>query len=251
MAGLVNFRELGGMKTAYGTISKNRLFRSGELVEIGQEDINKLLGDHQLKMIVDFRDKKEVSLKPDVSISGVEYCHIDIMKSIKENTTNLDNISIELNIASADRGMQDIYKEITLDSGSRQGYHDFIIKLKGLAQGATIFHCFAGKDRTGIGAAIVLTILGANRDDIFEDYLQTNKSREAENDLLLGIIEKEKGLNSVQLEGMRRLLSVHESYLETMYRTVEESYGDFEGYIREGLNITDKDTELLRNLYLE
>lgn len=251
MSGLVNFRELGGMKTAYGTIRRNRLFRSGELVEVGKEDINSLIQDHQLKMIVDFRDKKEVGLRPDVTISGVEYCHIDIMKSIKENTTSLDNISADLNISLADRGMQDIYKGITLDSGSRQGYHDFIIKLNEITQGSTIFHCFAGKDRTGIGAAIVLTILGADRDDIFEDYLQTNKSRETANDSILEAIEIEKGFNSQQLEGMRRLLSVHESYLETMYDTAKEAYGDFEGYIREGLSITDKDAELLRSLYLE
>lgn len=63
MSGLVNFRELGGLKTAYGTIRRNRLFRSGELVEVGKEDINSLIRDHQLKMIVDFRDKKRSRVK--------------------------------------------------------------------------------------------------------------------------------------------------------------------------------------------
>ena len=105
--------------------------------------------------------------------------------------------------------------------------------------------------RKGRQFFIVLTILGADKDDIFEDYLQTNKSREAANNLILEAIEIEKGFNSEQLEGMRRLLSVHESYLETMYYTAKEIYGDFEGYIREGLSITEKDAELLRSLYLE
>ena len=59
-------------------------------------------------------------------------------------------------------------------------------------EGSTLLHCFAGKDRTGISAAVILTILGASKDDIAADYLKTNQLRKKENEELLGQLRARK-----------------------------------------------------------
>lgn len=251
MEKLVNFRDLGGIKTADGrSIKKKRILRAGEVFQIGKADTKELIDDYQLKTIMDFRDEGECMRSPDDQIDGVIYHHIDIMKDIKETVTNPYNISGELDAAIADRGMQDVYRQITLDQTARTGYHKFLKTLLNQTDGAALFHCYAGKDRTGIGAAIILTILGASEEDIYEDYLKTNKQREAANQVIL---EKgrQKGMNEQQLDGLLQLMTVKAIYLHEMYQAIADHYGTFEHYITKGLLITDIEIRQLKDNYLE
>lgn len=248
--GIVNFRDLGGIPAKYGRVKKHRLLRSGELVGLEPADIEMLTGEYQLKLIFDFRDQNEIAKRPDMVLPGVQYRNIDIMKNIKENTTSLENIKVNLNPQMAAEGMREIYRMIVLNSASRNAYHEFIVNLMGIRDGAGLFHCFAGKDRTGIGAAIILTILGVGREDIYADYMLTNELRAEANEALIER-DRQKGLSESQVLGLRYLYTVHESYLDEMYRAAEEAYGSFEQYIREGLGISMQDAELLRSQYLD
>lgn len=245
---IVNFRDLGGISTRYGTIKEHKLLRSGELVNLHPSDVDTLVNQYQLRLILDFRDQNEIGKRPDMEIPGARYCNIDIMKEVEENKTSLDHVAADLNPQTADEGMRDIYRTIILNSHAGKSYHDFVSQLIRLEEGAALFHCFAGKDRTGIGAAIVLTMLGVHKDDIMADYLLTNEMRQEENDRL---IEQARltGLSELQLQGLRHLYSVDESYLEEMYRTIDEVYGCFDHYLGTGLSITAKEIELLRTGY--
>lgn len=248
--GIVNFRDLGGIPAKYGRVKKFKLLRSGELVGLEPADIEMLTGEYQLKSVFDFRDQNEIRKRPDMALPGVRYHNIDIMKDIRENTTSLDHVRANLNPQTAAEGMRKVYRRIVLNAVSCNAYHEFIVHLAGLKEGAALFHCFAGKDRTGIGAAIILTILGAAREDIYADYMQTNELRTEANEVLIEY-NRQKGLSESQLLGLRYLYTVHESYLDEMYRTAEETYGSFEDYIREGLGISEEKAELLRTKYLE
>lgn len=248
--GIVNFRDLGGIPAKYGRVKKHRLLRSGELAGLESADIEMLTGEYQLKSIFDFRDQNEITKRPDVVLPGVQYRNIDIMKDIKENSTRLDNVKTNLSPQTAADGMRGIYRKITLNPASRNAYHEFIVNLMGIGDGAGLFHCFAGKDRTGIGAAIILTILGVGREDIYADYMLTNELRTEANEALIER-DRQKGVTESQILGLRYLYTVHESYLDEMYRAAEETYGSFEHYIREGLGISMQDAELLRTQYLD
>lgn len=246
---VINFRDLGGMPTKYGVIKKHRLLRSGELVGLSPEDIDMLTKEYDLKLILDFRDQNEITKRPDMDLPGVQYHHINIMKAIKENATSLDNVKDDLTPERADEGMRGIYRTIVQDSYSCTAYREFLQSLIELKEGAALFHCFAGKDRTGIGAAIILTILGASQEDIYADYMKTNELRAEANEALIEL-DRQRGFGEAQLDGLRRLYTVHESYLAEMYQAIEDQYGSFDHYIRDGLGITTQEITLLRELYL-
>jgi len=248
--GIVNFRDLGGISAKYGRVKKHRLLRAGELVGLEPADIEMLTGEYQLKSIFDFRDQREIAKRPDMVLPGVQYLNIDIMKDIRENATSLDNVKANLNPQIAADGMREVYRRIVLNAVSRNAYHEFIVNLRELKEGAALFHCFAGKDRTGIGAAIILTILGVSREDIYADYMLTNELRAEANEALIAR-DRQSGLSESQILGLRHLYTVHESYLDEMYQAAEETYGSFEYYIGEGLGISQQDAELLRTQYLE
>lgn len=251
MKKLVNFRDIGGITTVNGyKVKSKRLLRSGAVSDISISDKRKLLEEYNLSLIVDFRDEGEILKQPDDNIEGVDYCNINIMQEIQETTTDPDSISDGFNSEMAKEGMKSIYKEIILDQTARRGYRHFIQMLTRQREGAVLFHCYAGKDRTGIGAAIILTILGVSEDDIFNDYMKTNEQRAAANLLILDEA-KQNGYCNAQLEGLEKLMSVDASYLEEMYKTISECFGSFADYIADGLAIKQEEIELMKQIYLE
>lgn len=250
MLNLVNFRDMGGMRSADGRhIKSRRLLRSGEVVDIGRQDTDQLLGWYNLKLVVDFRGIRERTKRPDDQISGVRFCNIDIMKDLKQ-AASIEGMKDEAAKTGAIEGMEAVYRNIILDPSAQMGYRQFIRLLAEQETGSVLFHCFAGKDRTGIGAAIILSILDVSKDDIFADYLKTNELRKDANQKLLDAA-REDGYTEWQLEGLNALLSVREEYLEGAYRTIYEHFGTVGSYIEDGLGLDSEVREKLRMNYLE
>lgn len=248
MKTVVNFRDLGGITTSKGkTVKANRILRSGELVDLASEDKLKLVDNYGLKSIVDFRSSKEISERPDDSLESTDYYHIDIMKDVENNASKSyfeDNEEFH-----PDEMMKDVYKTIILDDTATQGYRSFIDVLLNQKEGSTIFHCFAGKDRTGLGAAIILTILGANKEDIINDYLETNVLRKEANDKMLEE-KRNQGASEQELEYFNLFMSVKADYLETAFETANEKYGSFLDYIINGIGVSKNEIETLQEMYL-
>ena len=128
-------------------------------------------------------------------------------------------------------------------------YEDF---LRGLIDedAPTLFHCTAGKDRAGFAAAITLIALGVSKEDVIEDYMKTNSFTKERIEKMLDQIEL-MSLYQTDVEILRPLLGVERIYIETAFKTAEETYGSLENFIREGLNISDKDIQALRDKFLE
>lgn len=248
MKTVVNFRDLGGITTSKGkTVKANRILRSGELVDLASEDKLKLVDNYGLKSIVDFRSSKEIGERPDDSLESTDYYHIDIMKDVEKNASRA---SFEDNDQyHPGEMMKDVYKPIILDDTANQGYRSFIDVLLNQKEGSTIFHCFAGKDRTGLGAAIILTILGANKEDIVSDYLETNVLRKEANDKILEE-KRNQGATDQELEHLNLFMSVKADYLETAFETANEKYGSFLDYIINGIGVSKNEIEKLQEMYL-
>lgn len=248
MKTVVNFRDLGGITTSKGkTVKANRILRSGELVDLANEDKIKLVDNYGLKSIVDFRSSKEIDERPDDSLECTDYYHIDIMKNVEKNASRS---SFEDNDQyHPDKMMNDVYKTIILDDTATQGYRSFIDVLLNQKEGSTIFHCFAGKDRTGLGAAIILTILGASKEDIVSDYLETNVLRKEANNKMLEE-KRNQGATEQELEYFNVFMSVKADYLETAFETANEKYGSFLDYIMNGIGVSKNEIETLQEMYL-
>ncbi|MBP3039020.1 tyrosine-protein phosphatase [Bacillaceae bacterium Marseille-Q3522] len=251
MISIVNFRDMGGVKGKNGfTVRKKRLLRSGEVVELTPEDQSALKEIFQLKKIVDFRQYAEVSERPDIKLAEVDYYHIDVMKDAEEFAASLESFIAHLNEKDVDAMMQRMYQDLIVNPVPQAGFKQFIELLLDQTSGATLFHCFAGKDRTGLAAAIVYKLLGVSEKDILKDYMQTNEDRFEANERIVFEAAK-KGMPQLQQNALRRMMCVDESYLQAAFAAVDSQYATFENYAEKALQITKPEIDTLQDLYLE
>ena len=246
MDGAFNTRELGGYKTTDGrSVKWGVLFRSDKLSDISDND-QKYLQSLGIKRIVDFRSTGEKTEDPNIIPEGINYIESPInvdgamrskIEAVLKGETNKEVKSF----------LVDANKEFVTNYTSV--YEDF---LRGLIDedGPTLFHCTAGKDRAGFAAAITLIALGVSREDVIEDYMKTNIFTKNKIDEMIDKI-KLMSLYQADAEILRPLIGVERIYIETAFKTAEEKYGSLENFIREGLNISDEEIQILRNKFVE
>ena len=141
-----------------------------------------LVENYQIKRIYDFRSAAETQERPDDSIQGTNYLHIDILADIQAQTASLEGML--KTVGSPDEAMDMAYKEMVLSNSGRKGYQTFLKTFK-LSTGSYFISLFRGKDRTGIGAALILSALGVEHSYILEDYLKTNEQRKTANEQII------------------------------------------------------------------
>lgn len=249
---LLNFRDLGGIATSCGKkVRAGRLLRAAQPVGLCDEDVKSLLA-LGLRFIVDFRTKNEATAEPVDEIAEVIYTHIDIMGDNHAHAAN-PKFWMEL-FHKNPRGVSDeftqLYRDFVTNATSLAGYAAFLKAVAAADAGATLFHCAAGKDRTGFAAAILLKILGVPDEAIFDDYMQTKIYQQKVNDEYVERARK-AGFSDEQIEEMGAIFGVKSDYLVAAFAAAEETYGSFENYVREGLGISDEEIERLKELYLE
>lgn len=245
-----NFRDLGGIKVAEGTVKVHKLLRGGPLSDLDQETIDTLKDEYQLKTVIDLRSDVEIESKPNMVIEGVEDIQLDIMTQAQQNADPKTMATKYRKEVSTEhmRGLNRIFVESPY---ARDKYRKFFQYLLANTEGSLYFHCSAGKDRTGFAAAQILKVLGASDEAIFKDYLQTNTLTAdlVEKDLK-GFKEKEN-LSDEQVDNIRGYMIVDQSYLQEAWDAIVEIYGDFDTYIKEGLLLSEADVETLKSIYIE
>ena len=177
---LANFRDLGGLKGADGkAVRKKRLLCSGELSKVTEDDIKTLKECYHLYNIVDLRTKNERNSAPDIEIPGTVYHALDFFQGEDDGqaTGSAEQLQQMQSKEQVDRKMKQLYASFVVSAGARQKMYELLQLLLNTEEGSTLIHCFAGKDRTGISAAAILTVLGVSKDDIAADYLKTNQLR--------------------------------------------------------------------------
>lgn len=246
---LVNFRDLGGITVDGGRIKRKRLLRSGLPAKLDKEALA-LLKTHELKYIVDFRGAREIRDEPIDVLPGIGYINFDIMANAKELTVSKEEWLRQLDPARADDRMKEIYREFISSETGRTGYSKFVKFCLSKESGAILFHCSAGKDRTGFAAALLLKLLGAADEDITKDYLKTIEERREANKVLLAEY-RAAGVGEDQLTAMAIMFDVKQEYLEAAYEAINTEYGSFESYIEKGLQLDSAEILKLKELYLE
>ncbi|MBO0996067.1 tyrosine-protein phosphatase [Bacillus sp. SD088] len=121
METLVNFRDLGGIVTKEGKkVKRNKLLRAGQPVNVSDSDKRELVQGHDLKLIIDFREQSEVDKEPVDKIEGVEYVHIDVLKSESTNSIGREDFEKVNSIEDADRLMFSVYEQLVLDPSAQR-----------------------------------------------------------------------------------------------------------------------------------
>ena len=120
-----------------------------------------------------------------------------------------------------------------------------------------VFHCSAGKDRTGIAAALILTALGVPREQVFADYILTNSAMDLESELFrnntgsIGIGEETSTLQRTSPEIRAPLLRAYPDYLHAAFAQIEADHGTVEKYLSERLQVSAEMLRRMREALLE
>ncbi len=246
-----NFRDLGGIPGQDGRrVAPRRLLRSGELVGLTRGDIETLADEYTLRCIIDLRGEGERNGRPDDGVPGACYHSIDIMRDMGVHAPSAGRLDeLMTHPDSMDNFMRMSYELMVTDPEAQAGFRRMVELLAALDEGACVIHCFAGKDRTGVAAAVLLTILGASREDILADYLKTNELRAEANRMMLERARRE-GADEAHLAGIATALGVKQQYLEHAYYVAHREYGSFENFVREGLGVDDLTAARMQQLYL-
>lgn len=252
IATAINPRELGGL-TGFNNrkIKMHRLLRTGDLSKMSQED-KQFLKNYGVVKIIDLRS--ESVSHPDPQIDGVQ--KISIPLSSEEGTLGGEsNLTQEAklyneNPHAAFKMMCDHYRDHVVAAHDQKTVRQVLKILSETEEGAIIFHCTEGKDRTGFVVLFVLYILGVDLEVIRHDYLASNEIL-AEYRAARDKRFKEAGKNLTFRANMRVLSSASDSLFDTILLTIEKEYGNLETYLRDVLNVTPELETKLRELYLE
>lgn len=253
-----NFRDLGGLTGTDGKTIKNKMIlRAGQPVALTDSDLSFLNNDYQVANVVDFRSDHEVVNDPVDERLTAKYFHIDIAgKQMQQNghegekggVPSLEAMLKMMTNGAGEKFLAKAYHGFAVAPESIAGYRKFIdVLLEN--DGSTLFHCAAGKDRTGWGAVILLKMLGVSEEDILIDYLATNEGRKNDNERMLAEY-KEKGVPEEQLNELAVVFGVQKSFLDASFAAINQEFGSFENYIKNGLNVTEEEIARLRAKYL-
>lgn len=247
-----NFRELGGYKTLDGkTIKYHKAIRSAGLGDLSDKDIN-FLGNYGLKTDIDFRSIDEAAKKPDKTPKGTKYVSLPVFKEDETEASKIQGTSIpDLDYVPIDgyNHMLDAYLDMVNGDQAKLAYQSFFNELLTNSNDdeVLLFHCSAGKDRTGMGAFFLMSALNVPMTTIKDDYLLTNKaSKSFIDNLLKQVVEHEPTL----VDTIKALMTVNINYLETAQKAIEETSGSIDNYIREELKVSDHDVSDLKKIYL-
>jgi len=245
---LVNFRDLGGLKTTEGKrIHAKRLLRSIPVDGLNDEDIN-FLKEYNIKLVVDFRSDDEIKITHNSNVLGNHYERIDIIGESSKDYGGYYGMMKTLNSNNVEEFMHGAYSNGLVDSPpAKLGYSKFLKLCLDIETGAVLFHCTHGKDRTGFAAALILKILGVSDDDIFNDYLKSVD--ELANEMTKKVAEFQQ--NGVCEEVALVLCGIKREYLESSFDSINQKYGNVENYVINELGITQEDIIKLKSLYLE
>lgn len=236
MTGGFNFRDLGGIKTKDGKYTKwGKILRSDDLHNLTPEDLQ-YLQSIPVVTIVDFRSEGEIQSAPDRVPSGAtDYPYSINPGNLNDAASGMADISSLSKLNMDSIMMQINIMMVTQDESIRQ-YSKFIARLQDESQIPLLFHCTAGKDRTGLGAALTLFALGVDEERIMEDYLLSNQ-----------YIKEKYAQYIAMYPEMESLFGVKKEFLGAALQQIKADHGSVENFLENVLNV---DIAKMRSMYL-
>lgn len=247
LASASNFRDVGGYRTQDGKwVRMGVAYRSNGLGALTPTDLD-TVNSLGIRLICDLRRDVEREKQPDPTLPGATHLVADV---IGDNDASSQFAALktpanaEEEAAVLDR-IKAVYRNFVDLPSARTAYHNLFARLADAGSLPTIFHCTAGKDRTGWGQAVLLTILGVPHETILHDYELTNQSLSPA--ALAQIHQVMPNLND---EMARRVMAADPQYLEAAFQEVTVKYGSFDHYLREGLGLSPQTIAAIRTHFL-
>lgn len=234
MVGGYNFRDLGGFKTKEGRYTKwGKLFRADELSNLTEEDLQ-YLSSIPITSVIDFRAQSEVKRTPDKLPHTVRFTY-----PIAITPGNLSSEGIQANLLSTniDTQMKYMNRLLVSDPPCVRAFRIFFAIVQNNLSAPLIFHCSAGKDRTGMAAALVLYSLGVDEQTIMEDYLASKIYLSDKYDAFIAKYPRAESI-----------FTVKKMFLQAGINQIKRDHGSVMDYLTKVLKV---DIVRMRRLYLE
>lgn len=263
--GIVNARDLGGYTMLDGRIVESRrLLRAAHLADATDEDIRNL-ERLPVTAIIDFRKEQEKVGKVDREVPGARYTSLPVDPSgnamatateeEKKKFSGQKKFDVKKVIVfaafnkKAQAVAQEMYPTLLFDPDCQQQFARFFRLVLETENGAVLFHCTQGKDRTGIASALLLAALGADRETIVADFDATNRVYEKDvrkysrrvkfwggKEEEVGVVKAFLGCNT-------------ENFIKALDR-IDQEFGSLQAYLKGPIGLTDADIQTLRERYL-
>lgn len=228
ISGSFNTRDLGGYATKYGRhVAWRKTFRSGNLASVDQAGIA-TLKQLNVTRVIDLRSRREREAEPDPfgPDDNIELVDIPLFDDLDPRHMPEGNVLLGLYLQALKTQGQTFVE---------------IVRQIGSSSGAALFHCTAGKDRTGLVAALLLSLAGAATEDIITDYAMT---ADRIRPLLDGLETTAKTINVNEAE-LAPLLDCNPSTMRQTLGWLDENYHGAENYLRSH-GLADGDLNLVR-----
>lgn len=254
---LPNLRDLGGWSGVDGRrVRSGVLYRSTDFSSMATVDLATFEG-LGVRTIYDLRSATERRALPDPDLPDVDDIHLDVLadagvaipanlQHFLSDPTTIAMVTKELSGDKAKQLISDTYRQLVSLPSALSAYRAFYLGLLDGASVASLFHCTTGKDRTGWAAASFLTLMGVAKDDVYDDYLLTNKRLVP----ALKPIFDRFGAAGGNPDLLVPVLGVDAQYLDAAFDEVDQKHGGIDAYFSDGLGIAPDLQARLRDLYL-
>jgi protein-tyrosine phosphatase len=212
--GYINFRDLGGHTTPDGTVRYRLVYRSDSLAHCDDGDVAHLVDERGIRTVVDLRHQTEIDAFPLAGLrgAGVEVHAVSLLDPSQPSVLPDDPALLTLSA---------LYCEMLANAGNR--IVDALRLVAARDNQPVVFMCSAGKDRTGILAALLLGLLGVDDDDVVADYERTTES------LPLMVSRAEARAGTIRPE-LAHLLSADAENIRAAIDWLRAEHGSYEGY---------------------
>jgi protein-tyrosine phosphatase len=250
LEGALNFRDLGGYPTADGKQVKwGLVYRSNHLANLTVTDyqtLNKL----GIKLVCDLRTDGERKRSPTMW-QGDARPEIMTASVLRETDVVLTPDRLKEIASVRSNALNDTYARMVTETPEQYGH-----VLRRLANGSlpAVAHCTAGKDRTGVFSAVLLTILRVPREHVVRDYMLTGEYMLSEQGLRAAATDWQKLTGDSAPPDPSLLRSIYTMHAEAIIGTfaaIDRKYGSFDTFVRDGLKLSDADVASLRRRLLE
>ena len=216
MQGCANFRDLGGYRNSEGkTVRWRKLFRSDAPQDLTQADADFAIGELKIGLVVDLRNTDEAQRdgRGPLPEMGADYQHFPLLEERGIPPFTGGDVAERLSTT---------YQWLIHNSGSLVA--EAVNAIGAADEKTVVFHCSAGKDRTGLLAALILEVLGVDAEAIAADYLLTNE-------VIEGVLRRIKAMESsstVTAQSLAAQPAAFQGFLDTLHR----EYGGADPYLR-------------------
>ncbi len=241
LEGAVNFRDLGGYTTTeMRRLKMGRVYRAADISKLTDADMEELKRRH-IYTVIDFRGEEEARQAPDRLLPGADYT----LCPAGSGNTN-DFAAFAGDNASGRDLMIAFYSDI---SSFKEKYRPFFYKLITLPDtSAMVFHCSAGKDRTGIAAALFLYAMNVPMETIISDYVSTNIYRAEENKKMIDELVENYHISK---QMATEIMAADPIYIQTTFNVIIRRYGSIETFLYQEIGLDENVLLVLREKFLQ